>query len=176
MSSGLLLLADSRLPSGGHGHSGGVEALVDRGLLRTADDLALFLAGRLMTGAMLEMLESNAPPLFKGFPAAMMRHFLSAETADQLGVPRHRLDERIIDVATQLAGALDNVVEHSKRRERIIRRFSLHLLQWMVDVDRGGKRSQFHIPPDLLKHWAPPSGGSEATFWGDLGHWLASRV
>jgi Dyp-type peroxidase family len=132
--------------------------------------------GRLMTGAMLEMLESNAPPLFKGFPAAMMRHFLSAETADQLGVPRHRLDERIIDVATQLAGALDNVVEHSKRRERIIRRFSLHLLQWMVDVDRGGKRSQFHIPPDLLKHWAPPSGGSEATFWGDLGHWLASRV
>lgn len=48
--SGLLLLADSRLPSGGHGHSGGVEALVDRGLLRTEADLALFLDGRLRTG------------------------------------------------------------------------------------------------------------------------------
>jgi urease accessory protein len=47
---GLLLLADSRLPSGGHGHSGGVEALVDRGLLRTEEDLAAFLAGRLATG------------------------------------------------------------------------------------------------------------------------------
>lgn len=47
---GLMLLADSRLPSGGHGHSGGVEALVDRGLLRTTDDLALFLAGRVRTG------------------------------------------------------------------------------------------------------------------------------
>ena len=46
----VLLLADSRLPSGGHGHSGGVEALVDRGLLVTADDLALFLAGRVRTG------------------------------------------------------------------------------------------------------------------------------
>ena len=46
----VLLLADSRLPSGGHGHSGGVEALVDRGLLATADDLALFLAGRVRTG------------------------------------------------------------------------------------------------------------------------------
>jgi urease accessory protein len=51
MHSGLLLLADSRLPSGGHGHSGGVEALVDRGLLRSAADLAEFLAGRIATGA-----------------------------------------------------------------------------------------------------------------------------
>jgi urease accessory protein len=46
----LLLLADSRLPSGGHGHSGGVEALVDRGLVRSVDDLAQFLDGRIRTG------------------------------------------------------------------------------------------------------------------------------
>src|SRR5438128_947214 len=46
----LLLLADSRLPSGGHGHSGGVEALVDRGLVRSVDDLVLFLEGRIRTG------------------------------------------------------------------------------------------------------------------------------
>ncbi len=42
-----LLLADSRLPTGGHAHSGGVEAAVERGLLRDEADLALFLAGRL---------------------------------------------------------------------------------------------------------------------------------
>jgi urease accessory protein len=46
---GLLLLADSRLPSGSHGHSGGVESLVTRGLLRTRDDLALFIEGRVRT-------------------------------------------------------------------------------------------------------------------------------
>ncbi|HEY0572481.1 MAG TPA: urease accessory UreF family protein [Pseudonocardia sp.] len=46
---GLLLLADSRVPSGGHVHSGGVEALVDRGLLRDVEDLALFLAARIRT-------------------------------------------------------------------------------------------------------------------------------
>ena len=44
---GSLLLADSRLPAGGHAHSGGVEAVVERGLLRDEADLALFLAGRL---------------------------------------------------------------------------------------------------------------------------------
>jgi hypothetical protein len=148
------------------------QSLTDTIVRRQVDESA---EGRLMASALLEMLERNAPPLFKGFPAAMMRHFLSAETADQLGVPRHSLDERIVDVATQLAGALDDVVEHSKRREWIIRRFSLHLLQWMVDVDRGGKRTKFHLPPDLQKRWALPSGGREATFWGDLVHWLVSK-
>lgn len=43
---GSLLLADSRLPAGGHAHSGGVEAAAARGLLRDETDLGLFLAGR----------------------------------------------------------------------------------------------------------------------------------
>ena len=47
MTWGSLLLADSRLPTGGHAHSGGVEPAVERGLLRDEADLALFLAGRL---------------------------------------------------------------------------------------------------------------------------------
>jgi urease accessory protein len=46
---GLLLLADTRFPAGGHGHSGGVESMVDRGLLRTVEDLAAFLAARVRT-------------------------------------------------------------------------------------------------------------------------------
>ncbi len=46
---GLLMLADSRLPAGGHAHSGGVEAAVSVGAVRTVDDLAVFLRGRLRT-------------------------------------------------------------------------------------------------------------------------------
>ncbi|MGI8815162.1 MAG: urease accessory protein UreF [Pseudonocardia sp.] len=49
---GLLLLADSRLPAGGHVHSGGVEALVDRGLLRDVADLALVLDARVRTAGL----------------------------------------------------------------------------------------------------------------------------
>jgi urease accessory protein len=48
-SAALLMLADARLPAGGHAHSGGVEAAVAAGLLRTVPDLAVFLRGRLHT-------------------------------------------------------------------------------------------------------------------------------
>lgn len=46
MDPALLLLADSRLPTGGHVHSGGVEAALARGDLRSADAVAAFLAAR----------------------------------------------------------------------------------------------------------------------------------
>jgi urease accessory protein len=49
----LWLLADSRLPTGGHAHSGGLEAAVRRGLVRTPDDVAAWLAGRVPTAGLV---------------------------------------------------------------------------------------------------------------------------
>lgn len=48
-SSALLLLADGRLPAGGHAHSGGLEEAVATHRVRDAADLANYLAGRLAT-------------------------------------------------------------------------------------------------------------------------------
>jgi urease accessory protein len=45
----LLLLADGRLPSGTHAHSGGLEAAVRAGRVEDADTLMSFLLGRLTT-------------------------------------------------------------------------------------------------------------------------------
>lgn len=45
----LWLLADSRLPTGGHAHSGGIEAAVRRGLVRAPGDVAAWLDGRVPT-------------------------------------------------------------------------------------------------------------------------------
>jgi urease accessory protein len=49
MSTALLLLADSRLPAGGHAHSGGLEAAVAAGRVRDVSTLDGFLRGRLAT-------------------------------------------------------------------------------------------------------------------------------
>jgi urease accessory protein len=45
----LLMLADARLPAGGHAHSGGLEAAVAAGRVRELDELGRFLRGRLAT-------------------------------------------------------------------------------------------------------------------------------
>ncbi|GAA0929341.1 urease accessory protein UreF [Nonomuraea longicatena] len=57
----LLLLADSRLPAGGHAHSGGVEAAVAAGAVLDVATLAAFLRGRLhTTGAVCAALAAAA--------------------------------------------------------------------------------------------------------------------
>ncbi|GAB2615721.1 urease accessory protein UreF [Paractinoplanes abujensis] len=49
----LLVLADGRLPSGGHAHSGGLEAQVSAGRVRDADAVAGFLRGKLATAGLV---------------------------------------------------------------------------------------------------------------------------
>ncbi|MGX5657318.1 urease accessory protein, partial [Geodermatophilus nigrescens] len=49
MTAALLTLADSRLPAGGHTHSGGVEQAIAAGLVRDPASLAAFLLRRLQT-------------------------------------------------------------------------------------------------------------------------------
>ncbi|MCD0451103.1 urease accessory protein UreF [Actinocorallia sp. API 0066] len=49
----LLMLADSRLPAGGHAHSGGLEPAVTAGAVATIADLADFLHGRLHTAGLV---------------------------------------------------------------------------------------------------------------------------
>jgi urease accessory protein len=83
----MLLLADSRLPSGGHAHSGGVESAVEAGLLTTVDDLELYLRGRLRT----------AGPVLAGFAAAASLTTANWDRWD------HALDARTLSAALRAA-------------------------------------------------------------------------
>jgi urease accessory protein len=49
----LLVLADGRLPAGGHAHSSGLEAQVSAGRVRGLPELDAFLRGRLATGGLV---------------------------------------------------------------------------------------------------------------------------
>lgn len=53
MNTALLLLADSRLPAGGHAHSGGLEAAASCGLVQDLESLRDFLRGRLETAGVV---------------------------------------------------------------------------------------------------------------------------
>ena len=87
----LFLLADSRLPSGGHGHSGGVEALVDRGLVRSVDDLALFLDGRIRTGGRVVAAAAAAACALSSAEVGseLLESHLHASTLQEGGLPDH---------------------------------------------------------------------------------------
>lgn len=72
---GLWLLADSRLPTGGHAHSGGIEAAVRRGLVATPGGVASWLAGRVPTAGLVTAAASAAAcALVAGPPSASGPH------------------------------------------------------------------------------------------------------
>nr|MDQ2729078.1 urease accessory protein UreF [Actinomycetota bacterium] len=50
----LLLLADGRLPTGGHAHSGGMEEAVIDGRVGTVEDLRGYAQGRLATAGLVD--------------------------------------------------------------------------------------------------------------------------
>jgi urease accessory protein len=64
VSAALLVLADSRLPAGGHAHSGGIEAAAATGRINGMDGLDGFLRGRLTTAGLVSA----------GLAAAAARH------------------------------------------------------------------------------------------------------
>lgn len=89
MNAALLLLADGRFPSGGHAHSGGLEAAVAAGSVTDLVSLKSFLIGRLATTG----------PVTTAFAAA--GH--AATDVARLGELEAELDARIASRALRLA-------------------------------------------------------------------------
>ena len=61
MTAALLTLADSRLPAGGHTHSGGVEQAIAAGVVIDPRSLAMFLRRRLSTSGAVAVRSRVSP-------------------------------------------------------------------------------------------------------------------
>jgi urease accessory protein len=75
----LMLLADSRFPTGAHAHSGGIEASHARGDVRSVADLEAFIDGRLHTTATVEAAFAAAACKPRS-PLAELDHQLEVRT------------------------------------------------------------------------------------------------
>jgi urease accessory protein len=98
----LLALADQRLPSGGHVHSGGVEQAISDGLIHDVTTLESFLERRLATAGIVTAgiaaaacaaAGSSAEPGTSGEAAAAF-HLLDAETDARTPSPAQRAASR----------------------------------------------------------------------------------
>ena len=65
------MLADSRLPAGGHAHSGGLEAAVTAGVVTGLADLAVFLRARLHTAGLVAAAIAAAACRLKSTPGGV---------------------------------------------------------------------------------------------------------
>lgn len=112
--------------------------------------------GRVMTMALLKMLESYTPVPFKHMPSAILRHFLPAEVADGLGVEARRLDAELVNTGISLGHTVDRLTGGGMRR-KIFRDFSMKIVQLGILSQTGGHRTDFRIPTSLRESWQLPS-------------------
>src|SRR5947209_1507615 len=107
-----LLLADSRLPTGGHAHSGAVEAAVEHCLVRNEADLELFLAGRLRGSGSVVAAVAAAGCLLAGVAAVKWDEWdaaLSARTPSAAARPADHVARAAV------SGARDAVAQQDPR-------------------------------------------------------------
>lgn len=131
--------------------------------------------GREMTAALLGMMDTNLPRPLGGLPAALLREFIPAAVADDLGVPRRPLEQALVSAADLLVRPFERLVDREAGRHVALRSFAIHLLQWMQSVELDDTRARFTIPATLAAGWGAAPPGSEASFWHKLVDWERAR-
>jgi urease accessory protein len=94
-----LLLADGRLPTGGHVHSAGVESAVDDGRIVDVDSLGRYLLGRLHTVGLTEAALAAAVVLHPDELAALDAEADARITVPELRAVSRRLGRQLVRVA-----------------------------------------------------------------------------
>lgn len=94
-----LLLADGRLPTGGHVHSAGVESAVADGRIVDVDSLGAYLLGRLHTVGLTEAALAAAAVLQPSLVVALDAEADARITVPELRLASRRLGRQLVRVA-----------------------------------------------------------------------------
>lgn len=114
-----------------------------------------------LTRALLEGMEGLVPlTSLKSIPAGLVHFFLGKDSitgrniAELLEVP----EEKWPLLAVRILGELGEISQRFGNDPvgAVIRFFSRHFLQGLLDVSRGGVRSPFYIPDALQERWGLP--------------------
>lgn len=114
-----------------------------------------------LTQALLEGMAGLMPlSVLKTMPAGLVHFFLDKDPitgqniAELLEVPK----ETLPTLAVRLLGELGEISQHFGNDPigAVIRFFSRHFIQGLLDVERGGARSPFFVPDALKERWGLP--------------------
>jgi hypothetical protein len=106
--------------------------------------------GHGLTKALLAVLDAKTTP---GVPAALMRRMLPRSVCDGLGVPRHKVRDGLVVGLCGLVRLIDPILQFFGTRTAAYRRFSMDLVQYLIERDRGGERAEFRLPTELHDFW-----------------------
>lgn len=123
--------------------------------------IAASMEGVQLTRALLDGMQGLIPiEHLKTVPAGLVHFFLAKDAlggqnvAELLQVP----EEKLPLLAVRILGELGEISQRfgSDAIGSVIRFFSGHFLQGMLDISRGGARSPFYIPDALKERWGMP--------------------
>lgn len=107
-------------------------------------------AGRALAAALVGFMEKKIPfRILRGLPIAIIRRSVDRDIADILGLPRAGWTRILVSIGDLIVRFLTLFEPDGRHVNLFLDRLSAHMIQGMIDLERGGKRTPFRIPEKL---------------------------
>ena len=107
-------------------------------------------AGVQLTAALLDFMQNQLPGhAFDGLPATIIRHCIDEQTADFLAVPKSDWTAVLLKAEESFFQFVEKEAEEHKWISQLFDGYSQALVQTLINIERGGNRTNFTIPDSL---------------------------
>jgi hypothetical protein len=107
-------------------------------------------AGTVLANALMEFMQLQIPgKLFDGLPPTIIRHAVDKDVADMLKIPSSDWTVLLLNLEESMARFFERYLQRDARSSRLLERTSFAIIQEIVKLERGGKRTLFTIPSSL---------------------------